>query len=126
MSEPILSGHRAGDERERTARKRNPGGLVKLATGMSERGDHQAVPVGENLVVASWPDALRAQTEKLGPKACQALFVGVLGIKTQRPVGQAGENRMAFEIATRRDVVVAGEERRIRRPQGLLDGVERP
>ena len=51
VAEPAVDGHRRGNEREGAARGVEPVRLVEGEAGADEGGDHQTVPVRENLVV---------------------------------------------------------------------------
>ena len=57
MAEPVAIAHARRNERERARRHVEPGRLAERDTGIDERRDHQAVPVGEHLVVEPRPHA---------------------------------------------------------------------
>ena len=67
--------HRVGDERIGPRGERDPFGLMKQRRGMDERGDHQPIPIGENLVVEARPDALFAGREKFRAQRRQPRFL---------------------------------------------------
>src|ERR1051326_297154 len=64
VGEAPVAAHTVADEAEGGVRERDPGGLPKAGAGKSEGGDHQAVPVGEDLVVGCRPYASAAAGEE--------------------------------------------------------------
>ncbi len=54
---------RQGDEG--LLRRVDPMRLVKIMPGAGEGGDHQAVPVGQHLVIKAWPDPLLPRFKQL-------------------------------------------------------------
>ena len=83
-----------------------PGRLVEDLAGIGERRDHQAVPVGQHLVVEAGPHARCAGGKQLCAQRGKPLLVLLAARKRLETI----ENIVAFEIAVRRDVVVAREE----------------
>ncbi len=106
MAEPVALGHRCGDEVEGAARHRNPRRLAEHDAGVDQRRDHQAVPVGQNLVVEAGPHAAGAGFEQRRPQRRQPRLVGLAARHVLEPV----EYRVTFEIAFIADIVVTGEE----------------
>ena len=79
----VLAGHLAADESEGAGGKRDPTGVIERKPGFDERGDHQPVPIGEDLVVEPGADSRRARLQE----QCTALrqlglgvFIGKLGL----------------------------------------------
>ena len=68
VGEAAVRLHALADEIEGGGRGFQPIGAVEHACGMGERGDHQAVPVGQHLVVPAGADAIL----RAAPGACCA------------------------------------------------------
>ena len=85
-----------------------PLGMVEHGRGAGQRGDRQAVPIRQHLVVAAGTDPLRPRPEQYAARAGEC---GFLGGRTLR--GDAAQDRVAFPIAGRRHVVGALERGRI-------------
>ncbi len=75
MAEAVALGHRFGDETECAGRKLDPFLFAEEPARIGERGDHQAVPVGEHLVVEAGANALRADLKKLLAQRREPLLV---------------------------------------------------
>ena len=112
---------------KRQARTRGGQPVVALehGGGVGERGDHQAVPVGQHLVVPARPDALVAHRLQPGAQARQPLL---LGVAQQRRRAVAMQDGVMLPVALRRDVVDLLEEGRIgaqhRIDLGLVPDIE--
>ncbi len=74
---------------------------------MGERGDHQAVPVGEHLVVPAGSDAAVAAREQFFAQGGEPAF---LIVRMQIERIETIENDVAFPIAFAGDVVDGVEE----------------
>ena len=66
MAEPVAAGHACGDEVEGARGHLDPGRLAQHDAGVGQRRDHQAVPVGQHLVVEAGPTRVAA-------RACSSL-----------------------------------------------------
>ena len=98
-------------------------GSSRMIAGIDQRRDHQAVPVGQHLVVEAGPHARRARVEQNGAQRLQP--------RPRPPPMRAGalravENIVAFEIAFVADVVMPHEEAAGFRADQLDDLVLRP
>ena len=72
----ILAGHLAADESEGAGGARDPLSAIERKPGFGERGDHQPVPVGEDLVIEPGADSRRARLQE----QCTALRQLGLGV----------------------------------------------
>ena len=90
--------------------ERQPVRSFKDDSRTRQRGDHQPVPVSEDLVVPARTDARGSAGEKLRTHPGKASF---LHLGQQRLRVETIENRVAFEISVGGDGVNAGENGRI-------------
>ena len=102
MGEAAVLLHVLHDEAEGGGGGGQPLGAVEHARGVGERGDHQAVPVGQHLVVPAGADAVGAARQQLEAHVRQRLLVGG---RAQQRVAQAVEDGVAFPVAGFGDVV---------------------
>ena len=116
MRQAIALAHRGRDEGEGLLRKPQPIGAGEDARGMSERGNHQPVPVGQHLVVEAGANTRRAGVEEDGARAREPGLGRSIG---ERRVLQAVEDGMAFPIAAGRHVVEWPEVRRTLAEEGI-------
>ena len=98
---PVLH-HICGDETERASRGIDPCGLGEHRTGIGKRGDHQPVPIGEDLVVPTGADPRLARLEEDRAGRGERRFVTV--IAKLGPLGSV-EDGFSFPVAFGRDVV---------------------
>ena len=112
---PVRRGHVRGDEGEGAFGERDPSGLVESGPGAGERGDHEAVPVRQHLVVAQRPLAPFAHGQQRGAGLRQRRVVG--HIHRVQPV----EDVAAFPVAGRRHLIDVAEARGRRCAQDRLD-----
>ena len=82
-------------------------GSPNIGAGVHQRGDHLAVPVGQDLVVEPGPHPRRAHAEQLAAQRGEPRLVGGAALAALQPV----EDGVAFEIAGFADVVMLREER---------------
>ena len=104
----ILAGHLAADKGKSAGGKRDPTGVIEGKPGLDQRGDHQPVPIGEDLVVEPGADSRRARLQQQ-LAAPRQLGLGVCIGKVGRlePV----QDIVAFPVALGGDVVKALEQR---------------
>ena len=114
MEQPaVVVAHPVHDEAPGADRGGQPVVALEHGGGVGERGDHQAVPVGQHLVVPARPHALVAHRLQPGAQAGQSLL---LGVAQQRRRAIAMQDGVMLPVALRRDVVDLLEEGRHRRP----------
>ena len=94
------------DEVEGALGDLEPRRFVEHQARIGERRDHQSVPVGQHLVVEAGAHACRARVEKFCAQRREPRLVRIAARQRFEPI----EDVVAFEIAGRRHVVVAGEE----------------
>src|SRR5690606_23800374 len=87
---------------------REPGGLAEGDGGVGEGRDHQAIPVGEDLVVPPGPDARFAGGEKAG---AAGLHLGFERRVSERRPAEAVEDGLALPVAAGADAIRRLEER---------------
>ena len=97
-------------EVEGSTRGIEPERFVEHRSRVDQRGDHEAVPVGENLVVATGANAIVAPHLQLGPRAGEGR-VGERGFDVQRAAEV--EDGVAFPVADGCDAVRPLECRRL-------------
>ena len=96
-----------------------PLGPLEHPRGVGERGDHQAVPVGQHLVVPAGADAAGAPRQQLGAhvRPAPSPRSGERRIELAQPV----EDGVAFPVAGVRDVVGLAEHLGVGLAQHLDD-----
>ena len=106
--EAALLHHMGGDEAPGFFGRCNPRRFTKGGAGFGEACDHQAVPVGEDLVVEARTDAGRAGGKEFGAERCERFFFCF----AERLVGagEAVEDVYFLPIAVGRDVIDGFEE----------------
>ena len=118
MGEAIALRHRFGDVIEGL----QPGLLRRLAAGgrggVGKAGDGEAVPVGEDLVVAGGLRALVARSEQMRADFPQPALLVIAKPVARRP-GEPVQDDLALPIALRRSVVDAGEAGKIASKRGF-------
>ncbi len=103
MGEPAAAlAERLGDEGEAILGEIDPIGPIEAHAGGGEGGDHQPVPVGEDLVVQAGPDALLARAVEDGAAGGEFRLARRLA---EFKMMEAIENDLAFPVAAGRDVV---------------------
>src|SRR5581483_318281 len=122
MAEPVAFAHGAGNEIESASRDLAPRWLFEQQTCVAERGDHQAVPVGQNFVVEAGTHALVAHRKQFYAQRRKPLLIFI----SARLRLEAIENRVAFEIAGRRHVVMASKKFTVLDAKHTQDLVIRP
>ena len=122
MPEAVALGHAAHNEVEGPGRHFDPGRLAQHGPGIRQRRDHQAVPVGQHLVVEARPHPIAAQHKKLVPQHAKLRFV----LRRSRQPVEAIEDIVALEIALLGHVVMLHKKRSIFRAQRLDDLGLRP
>ena len=100
--EPPIGAHAVAHEREGGGGGGDPFGAAEHRADGGERRDHEAVPVGEHLVVAARRHALRPVVEQRLAHCRKARLVGRLAGRRRR---EAVENGAAFPVAGRAHVV---------------------
>ena len=100
-----------------------PVGAVEGVGGIGERRDHQAVPIGEHLVVEAGTNARCATREQLLAHLGKPLLG--LGV-AQRDGAEPVEDIVALEIPLRRHAVDFRKELGVIRAEHLFDLGERP
>ena len=93
----------------------DPVGPLKDAAGERQRGDHQAIPVDQDLVVAQGRDAFVAHREQAGTAVGEESFLG--RIAQTGMMGPVQDGR-AFPVAVAMHVVGGHESRRVRAQDG--------
>ena len=78
MPQPVAAGHRFCDETKRSGGHVDPGGLAENGRGVGQACDHQAVPIGQHLVVPARPDALVAHRLEPGAQDSETMLVLVV------------------------------------------------
>ena len=68
MAKPVAAGHVALHKFEGAGRHLDPVRLPEGVSGIDQRRDHQAVPVGQNLVVEAGPDPAFPHFVQHGPQ----------------------------------------------------------
>ena len=106
MPEAVAARHRLGDKGKGPLGHVEPCGFCQQQSGIGERCDHQPVPVGQNLVVEARAHACRAHGEQFCAQSGKPRLVLIAA----RQGFETIENVVAFEIALRRDVIVASEK----------------
>ena len=95
MAEPIAARHRTRDEGEGALGDRQPRRLGEDLAGIGKRRDHQAVPVGQHLIVKAGPHARCAGGKQLRTQYRKPLLILLAARKRRETI----ENIVAFEIA---------------------------
>ncbi len=108
--------HLRGDEVETAACGVAPGVLVEHHRGVSESFDHQAIPIGQDLVVTLRRHPAGARRGQRGEAAAKGRF---LVVGAQPPVGAAIEDRMVFPVATGCHVIDGLEQRGVGAEQAI-------
>ena len=116
MAQAAVLGDVGEDEGKGGLGRRQPGGLVEGRAGGGEGRDHQAVPVGEHLVVPLRRHARRAGGEQPGAASGQHLLQGRVA---QPPRRAAVEDGPAFPVAAGGDVVGPLERRGVVAENGV-------
>jgi hypothetical protein len=106
VTETIAPGHGPGDEIESAFSHIEPGRFIENDPGIDDGGDHQPVPVGQDLVVEPGVNARIAYGEEFFPQPGQAVFV----FRAARMVCKPVENIVTFKISVGSHVVMAREE----------------
>ena len=65
MAEPVCLGHAAHNKIEGPRGHGDPGRLRQHAPGVGQSRDHQAVPIGQDLIVEAGPHSFAAQHESI-------------------------------------------------------------
>src|SRR6185312_5785047 len=107
--------HRAEDEFRRARSGLRVTGLVEETAALREGRDHQAVPGGEDLVVASGRDPPGASGVQLGARLRERRPLRLVGLLREEDVPPV-------EVPARRDAVVADET--LRRRPTAQDGTD--
>ena len=74
MEQAVAFSETFDDEGEGGCCEIEPVGTAENSAGADKRGDRQAVPVGQELIVAGGWDAAGTDFEQLGPQRRQALL----------------------------------------------------
>ena len=110
VPEPAVLGHVPDDEGKGGLGGGQPGGLAERRGGARQRRDHQAVPVGQHLVVPARPHPRAARRQEPGAQLGQLGFLGGL---SQPRAARAVEDGLALPVAARGHVVGGLERRRV-------------
>ena len=99
MTEPIAAAHAGGDEPEGSDGHFHQLGRRQHDRELGQGGDHQPVPVGQDLVVKARSDACGADPQELVTQPPKPLFGGGLGGRALAGIVEAIEDIVTFEIA---------------------------
>ena len=103
VQKPAVGGHLIAHEGERRAGRIQPCRLAEDLAGMGQGCDHQAVPIGQYLVIPAGADASVALIQENGAGCRKPGLGGGVG---EGGVRAAIEDGVAFPIAARGHVVM--------------------
>src|SRR5215471_10125139 len=122
MTKPITAGHAALDESKCPLSHCEPMGLIHGYAGVSQRRDHQAVPIRQHLIVQAWSNALAACRKEFTPQAGKAdvlirltrIRLAVVGVGRvagawSQPL-EPIEDSVSVKISARRHVITVGKK----------------
>ena len=122
VGEPAIAAHGRHDGAIGIAGEIEPVITAEYGAGLRQAGDHQAVPIGEDLVVERGRDPAVALGEQGLAQSIEAARVGVVDRRCGEEVG----DRLPLTVAGRPDVVGIGEEGAVRGTEGGDDLVVGP